>query len=208
MADTEIFDFPENTAPPLTAIVPVVSASVDYKVKLGNLPVSRVRRVGYSTSDTITASVVGTTETDFATNYTIPANLLVAGKVLRVTVGLLFTLSGSPPTIIFKLKIGAVVLYAGTATTTGPTAVTNVGGGACWLIQGTAAAGGSVAVETEVIGVPQFLVPYTSSYNTVAQGVNVATNASGLLALAVRFGASTAGNSVTLRQFIVEELNV
>ncbi len=155
-------------------------------------------------SDTLTCSVIGaTTPTLFATTYTIPANTLIANKAFRVTIGSLFTASGSGPTFTLDILLGATVVWTGVANA--PAAATNNTFGGSYLIQGTAAAGASVNVVTSPVG--SSLGVLWGGKGTVNQPVLVATNANKVLAGRLTCSANTAGNSVTLQQLVVESIN-
>ncbi len=152
-------------------------------------------------SDTVTCSTVNTTPTLFATTYTIPANTLIANKSLRVSAG--FTIVGTAAlTYVFKIKLGTVAIFATGAATDPNGTVPN---GATWVIQGTAAAGASVNVDTMKTGNGS-AVPFNSS-DSLAQPVLIATNAQQVLAFELTCSGNTAGQSMTLRQLIVESLN-
>lgn len=158
-------------------------------------------------TDTITCP--NNTATSFATTYTIPANSLVANKILRVTLGFTLLSSGSPPSFGLNLLIGGTTVY--TTLPTAPTA--SVGSrpiAVSFLIQGTAAAGASAAVHTHplpgfVISAGPTVTPFTVS--TVTQPVNLATNGTLVVQPQLFCSANTAGNSMTLQQFVVEKLN-
>lgn len=175
----------------------------------GTIP--RVLKAAADNTDTLTASVISTTETAFTKSFTIPANFLIANKILRVTVGMHLTSDGSPPTSILRIRAGGVsgtILYLGNTAAIAPS-MTNRGFGSAFLIAGTAAPGASVAVLTEIftMGTTFGTAVQAFSANGVAVTQNVATNGSLSLVLTLQYGANTAGNSMTLTHFIVEELN-
>lgn len=150
------------------------------------------------------------TTANFATTYTIPANYLVANKLLRLTMAFNVVATATVPTMGFRLSIGGTSVYAGTpvasSVTTGqPLSIS-------FLIQGSAAASGSAAVythATEPAGAAASgaFSPWSGGASAVVQPVNLATN--GTLAIQPIFfcSAATAGNSMTLQQMIVEALN-
>lgn len=143
--------------------------------------------------------------TTFATTLTIPANTLQANVHLRVTA--LFQLTTGTVTQIYNLLAGATPIY--TSATITPAALTTRSMGMEWIISGTAAPGGSVAVITGTLSSPFQNTTATQigqMANTVAQGVNLATNAPITLSLTVTWGASTAGNTSNLLQFIMEQI--
>lgn len=156
-----------------------------------------------SSSDTLSCTTINTTPTLFATTYTIPASTLIANKVLHAYFAVTVVGSGSI-TMRFKAKLGTVAIFDSGAVT--PAAATRLSGG-IFQIQGTAAAGASVNVDTAEVGVGANMGPFGSGTDTLTQPVAIATNASQVLGLELTCSANTAGNSVTLRQLVVEVLN-
>jgi hypothetical protein len=154
-------------------------------------------------SDTVTASVVSTTETDFATVFSLPANLFNANTVIAVYPVFEYTSSATPPTLTVRGKLGATVVRS--TITIAPAANQTARGIADgYLMQGTAAPGASVNVETGLIGF--HLYSNANLGNNTAQPVAVATNGALVVTISAQWGANTAGNSITLRQLIVEQL--
>jgi hypothetical protein len=172
-------------------------------------PTATIARVLFSAfSSTDTVSCPSNVTTAFATSYTLPANALTANKLLRVTIGAALTSSASPPSMAFKLYIGGTQVYA--ATPGSPNAsLAGVTGGTTFLIQGTAAVGASVGVYTSPLSYAAEVSNHGTPFNagTIAQPVNLATN--GALVIQPEFfcSASTAGNSLTLNQMVVEAIN-
>lgn len=166
-------------------------------------------RPQFSSSDTITASLAGTTETNFSTNCSIPANFFRANKAIRVVAMFSITTSGSAPTITLRLKLGSAVLYSSAAGCCDTPSLTNRGMGGEWYLQGTGAPGASVGIETGHVGT---YATAPSSFGTLlgngtAQPVNVATNTAQTLQISVQYSSNTAGNSITLLQLVIEEIN-
>lgn len=164
---------------------------------------------GADASTGLVAATINVTETAFATTYTIPANYLIANKVLHATWVMDETTSGTPVTQRARIRLGGVsgtIVFDSTAVTPSINLAGRVGVFEAYIV-GTAAAGASVNVETGTGGC--CLSPTTpfNIYNTVAQPVLVATNASQVLTLTMQFSGNTAGNTVKLRSMIVEELN-
>ena len=162
-------------------------------------------------TDSLVCSTIGaTTETAFAKTYTISANYLTANRLLRITYVYAMATSGTPPSLRTRVRLGGVagtIVY--TSTNIAPSVSLTTEGGATFMIQGTAAAGASVNVETGcascAAGLGTSGVPFTG--NNTAQPVAVATNASQVLTLTFECSAATAGNSMNMRQMIVEGLN-
>lgn len=172
----------------------------------GLLP--RVVSLSHNSSDTLTASVITTTETAFAQKFTVPANFWVSNKTLRVSGVTQFTTGAVPPTITYRVRVGGVagtIVWSFAAQT--PIAnITNGGAGLCVLICGTAAPGASVSL---IAGIP--LSPSHSvgvPVNTTAQPVaGIATTGALDVVVTVQFsGAGTGVTTETLLMFMVEEL--
>lgn len=167
---------------------------------------SLLKSVAFSTTDTLTAATIDTVETAFATTYTIPANYFVANRVLKATFVWQATTSGGAPTQRLRVKLGSTEMYDSTAVTV-TNGQTTRGQVSVLYLQGTAAAGASVSVEAGWSPCGATPVMHCVAGNTIAQGVAVATNAQQILSATLQFSANTAGNTVTLRQLIVESLN-
>jgi len=146
----------------------------------------------------------GTTETNFASNWSMPANFLVANKAVQVCGIFEYTTSGSAPTLLLRFKAGSANLYAMAAGVAPSNSVTR-GFGLCVGLQGTAAPGASVSTETGLLGA-HFTIG-NNAINSIAQPVALATNGALTLQFSAQWGTATSGNTVRLRQFIVTELN-
>lgn len=164
-----------------------------------------------SVGNTDTVACPNNTTGNFATTYTIPANYLVANKILRLTVSFAITSSASPPNVGYRMTIGGTTVFTGTAVV--PTI--NMTGSpvtAQFYIQGSAAAAASAAVYTAVT--PGFQISGTAYGPWVAVGVgvnnqpvNLATNGTMVIQPQLFCSTNTAGNSLKLQQMIVEALN-
>jgi hypothetical protein len=148
----------------------------------------------------------GTTETNFGMNFSVPANFLIANKLLRVTMSYEWTTTSSPPSFRLRMKLNTTNVYDNSALALAGS-MTSRGAGAAFLIQGTAAPGASVNVETAITSIGSRIIGLTTEGNTIAQPVAIATNAAQTLQFSLQLGTATAGNFVRLRQLIVEELN-
>lgn len=160
-----------------------------------------------STSDELQSTVVGAGTGTFATGYTIPANTLAVGVVLRVTLLYITTVATTPVTMIFLTNVGGVNVY--TSATITPTTQSNKSFGIQLWITATAAPSASSAVEIDTMHTPFVATAATSTVglaNGVAQTVNLATNGTLAIQNQLTFGANSATNNVWLRQMIVEQL--
>jgi hypothetical protein len=165
----------------------------------GGLSVVRTLSAQYANADQMAA----TTTTDdqiFATTFTLPADYLIAGKVLRVTFGL-NGVSTASPTQILRLSVGGANIMSSTAVA--PTSGTFYTG-LQFLITGTEAASASSAVDFECVH--HYLSTASASRWTGGGLANCATNGTLTIGLVVKWSANTAGNTLNLRQMIVEAL--
>jgi len=147
----------------------------------------------------------GTTETNFASNWSMPANFLFTNKAIQVCATVELTTTASPPTLTLRFKAGSTVLAAQPAQTTGAN-MTNRGLTFCLMLQGTEAAGASVSVEAGVLGWGTH--NQTLFLNNIDQPVaGIATNGALTIQVSAQWGTATTGNTAQLHQFYVMELN-
>lgn len=146
-----------------------------------------------------------TTETAFASTYTIPANTLEVGDIIRIKLWGVYSNTLTPPTVIGKVKIGSTV-FATTGTITGGAAASNAGwsGEESIVVQSIGSSG--------VVDAQAFLEFATAA--TAALTINVPnastltldTTADQAITVTVQWGTASASNTITLRQMIVEIL--
>jgi hypothetical protein len=146
----------------------------------------------------------GVAETNFASNWSMPANFLFTNKALRVCGVFEATSSGTAPTLTIRFKAGTTVLVAPVAGAV-TNNMTNWGQTRCFILQGTAAAGTSVSVEA---GLDGYYARWGSNeVNTIDQPVaGIATNGALTIQISAQWGTATTGNTVQLHQFYVLEL--
>lgn len=146
-----------------------------------------------------------TAETDFASNWSMPANYCVAGRTIRWTAQGTYSTTGTP-TLTLRLKAGTTNLAVSPAITTG-NGVTDRE----WRLEGqticNAAPTGTSATETQ--GIVDLFTSSTAA--TPAEMVNttttnLATNGALTLQVSGQWSAASSSNTVTLRQFIVEAI--
>lgn len=175
----------------------------------GSVP--RVLSVQQSTSDTILNTTTNATVSPgaiYATQYSIPANLLRTNKLLRVSAVFLLSSPASSTTVQFRVRLGSTAVYVGgtgTASSLTALSVTFV-----WYLWGTAAPGASVSVGCAgVHGAVAGTGTIGAMPNTVGPEVAaIATNGALALSLAILYGANTPTvHSYSLRMLMVEELN-
>lgn len=149
-----------------------------------------------------------TVETNFASNFSVPANTLTVGKVLRVTArGVYGTDLTSGATINLRLKLGSTVIGLTGAVT--PTInLTNRGWEAQFTIT-VITTGGSGSVEGQgftKLATGAAAGQIVDMENTAV--VTVDTTAAQTLQISAQWGAGvTANDTITLRQLIVEVLD-
>jgi len=163
----------------------------------------------FSSADIVTAATAFAGSgniSPFASAASIAANTIKATTLLRVTLaGSITTSATTPPVLTIVVKLGGITVWTGN---TGLVPNVSEGGypfGFSLLIRGTAAPSGSSNVMTSIFpggGTAGIYQPHTSSsYNPVTSQV---TNGSLSLQPYVYASANTAGNSITLNQFVVE----
>jgi hypothetical protein len=173
------------------------------------LPPERIRLLSAQYDNTAALSANSGTQT-FGLTYTVPANTIQTGVVLRVSLGMQLSSSASTlPNVSFTVRLGGTNIV--TQTANAPTAsLTTRGFGLVLLIAGTAAPGGSVAVSTEFLGTHTWegnIAGVAGGMNLTAQPVSaIATNGSLLIDVQYTTTNSTGGNSAALRQMIVEQI--
>ena len=161
----------------------------------------------FSTTDQL-AAATGTSQQSFATTYTLPANLFIASRVIRLTFVFGLTTSGSPATTRFRLYLGGAtgtVVYDSTAFTPGANLTGRSATFTC-VVTGTAAAGASVPIITGCLGVGNPTTPWTIA-NTIAPNQSIATNAAQAITATMTYGSTTSGNTSNLWTMLVEQLN-
>jgi hypothetical protein len=165
--------------------------------QLGTIP--KVIAVGVGT-ESKTNSV--TTDQDFTSFYTFPANSIFTNKVYRVTVLFEFVMGTSSAGVNVYAKMGStkVLEFSSQNLSDSLTRSTALQ----FLIVGRAAAGAAAATSTAPVNAFYGNVNAMSSIN---QPVNLATN--GTLALSMGVTWSATGSTETLEQqaYIIEELN-
>lgn len=160
----------------------------------------------YSTTDSLTAATISTTETVFATSYTFPANYIDASKTFRITVMVNVLGTATIPTSILRMRFRKagptdVNLYQSTALAY---QAGTLGYGGHFFIQGTAAAGASVNIMAGVVG-DNINGPFGRNVlNTLPVAIDTASAQT--LQFTQQFSSNSAGNTVTLAQLIIEEL--
>jgi len=149
-----------------------------------------------------------TTPTAFASSYTIPANSLAVGSVIRVKIYGIYSTALVAPTITAALKIGSVTVL----TTGAITAIAGETNGGWWAeaLLTVTAIGASGAMECQ--GYAEFSTAATTglSVNLTNTAVVGSIDTTGSLAMTVNvtWGTASASNTITLREMAVEIMTV
>lgn len=145
-----------------------------------------------------------TSETNFASNYSIPANDCQPGRVFRVTAQGLYSTAGTAPTLNMRVKFGTTVLVASGTNTTSASAVSRE-----WRLEFQL-----TCISTGVSGSVEAGGTFTRFSSTVASvlwelrnaaTVTVDTTATQTLQISAQWSAASASNTITMRQLIIEE---
>lgn len=173
----------------------VVSDGTNYSRIFGNAAV--IAKLG--ASDTLTCSTIGTTETAFATTFTIPDNFYNAGRAIEIFVLLDATASGAGPLYTTRMKFGATTIYSNAQA--GASAAATIHDGLNYVSQGTATPGASVNVQTDLTAYAgDSLTSHAGGANSITQPVALATNGTLAVTFTLQCSAATAGNNVSLKQ--------
>ena len=160
-----------------------------------------------ATGDTLTCAGMGAgNPTAFATTYTIPANYLIANKMIRLGLGFMST-TQTTPSMTSYIKLGSTIVWQSVAAASA--SQTSAGWGAAFIIQAIDAPGAAANVMTHSYG-PSGSGgggAYFTGRNTLAQPVAVATNGTLAITAVLNCSTNTAGNTYALHQFVVETLN-
>jgi hypothetical protein len=168
-------------------------------------PTSQVLSIGAVGSVNNSASGSGTPINQTPT-YTLAGNTLTTGMCLRVTAGFLLTTGSAPSGISFRLLSGSTDICAPLGGITPPANRTGWMCNLVYYLQAAATPGASVGVYTSVV-TSQSTVNGNSAYNTIAQPINLATNANMDLKISTMWdSAGTGTNTVQLINFVVEKL--
>jgi hypothetical protein len=149
-----------------------------------------------------------------ASKFTLPANYFdAAGKAIRITAGgRVSTVSATPGTLTFDIRLGSVVVFNGGASGTVVTSASNL----TWLLEAVLTCrsiGSSTSATILGIGkltsavlsatVPIMLLPTSSP----AAGTGFDSTAASVLDLFATWSVNNASNSIRCDMFQVELLN-
>lgn len=135
----------------------------------------------------------------FTSSYTIPANSLTVGAVIRVRCWGVYSTSVIAPMITLKLKLGSITMVSSGAIS-GVASVTNAGwwGLADLTVQSLGSTG---SIEAQGYGVLSTAATTGLSVNaTNTAPVTIDTTVDEMVTVTVQWSASSASNSITLRE--------
>lgn len=163
----------------------------------------------YAMTTTPAAVANTTTGTAFAKTFSIPANYLRVGSLIRIRAAGVYSTTGTP-TLDIQLRVGGTskwVLQTGTITTPSGAALWN------WVAEGFAtvraigaggtffADGGSAILAAATSGT--WAAPVVAP-NTRSGGISVATNGALTADVLVQWGTASPSNTITMENFTVE----
>lgn len=179
-----------------------------------------VENVGWAGTDgaSLTNSTAQTSLLPGSAKFTLPANFFdKVGKSLRITAtGRISTVTATPGTLLFELKLGAVVAASGGALSLNVSAQTNDTFVLEWLLTARAIGSGTSANLIHVgkitsrallAGVANTAVSECMPDTAPAVGTGFDSTSSQVVDLMGTWSVASASNSITLHQFILEVLN-
>jgi hypothetical protein len=152
-----------------------------------------------TTETTLRGSGVGT--------VTLPANFLVAGKVIRLTARGLLSTHATPGTLNIKVKLGSVIVLATGAQTPTGTLSDTFWEVECIITCRTTGASGSVMSQSEFYHDTALVGQPTSWAMVNTSAVTVDTTASAAIDLTATWNTADAANIIKCTDFVVEVLN-
>ncbi len=170
--------------------------------------IPRVLSAQFSSTDSLTCSVIGTTETAFATAFAIPANFFKANKVMRVSAAVEMTTPASQSAITWHLRVqkaGPTNVNLFSASSFPSASLSSVTAAIVGFVQGTGAPGATATLEMSGFAGSTNSHP-VGEKNSITQPVTVDTTVAQTLQFTLTCTVSDATN-LKLRQLIVEELN-
>ena len=177
--------------------------SRDYADAAGDAKV--IAKKLYASVAASTAVSNTTTETEFDTNYTLPANILKVGSLLRIRYQGIQTAQNSTNTLALKLYLGGTAGTALQAIAAATGAANNVFAGEFYLVVRTVGASGTF------VGWGAYTAtPAASGTATMVVGIKastaVDTTATQKVSVAATWSAASASNSVRLDYLGIELL--
>lgn len=171
-------------------------------------PVSATMFTGSSVNISVDASTVGTTETTLlgtlVGSQSLEGGLLRVGRSIRITAVGFMSTSVSPATFRIRLKKGTTAILD-TQAFTPVASITTLGFSMMGIVNIK-----SVGVSGSSIGngLFQYITPTSiSAVSSMGAAPTLDTTTTQNLDLTIQFGASTAGNNITVQNVLLEILN-
>jgi hypothetical protein len=145
-----------------------------------------------------------TTEALFDTQFSIPANTLVAGSVIKVRYQGIATSTNSTDTLLIKLYIGGLsgtALLTGTAT---DVANNNIFAGECTIVIRTAGASGTLVAVGTHTDVPAASGTASHAITEITASTTIDTTAAQVIGVGADWSVASASNSARLDIMVVE----
>lgn len=138
---------------------------------------------------------------------TLPANFLVAGKVIRISGGGVFSTLITPGTLTVKVKLGSVVVASVAITNLLASAANNAFQFAGTMVCRTAGVSGTVMADGQADYDSGTLVRGFAALNNAGATSTVDTTGALLVDVTVTWGTSNAANTLTTTNCCIEVLN-
>ena len=152
-------------------------------------------------SNTVTNT---TTETDFNTTYSLPANALTVGKCVRIRcTGKFAQLSG---TLTLKFYIGANVHLTTNALTLTPSSTEFWHYEGTFIVRSVGAGGTLLGQGISIMGTNRSQIAHSDASGS-GSATTIDTTASATVKCSAQFGTANAANSITLQNITIEVLD-
>lgn len=166
--------------------------------------INNVQKLHYVNTAASTAISATSSETAFDTSYTIPANSLRAGSVIKVRYQGIATATNSTDTLTIKLYIGGI---AGTAVLTGTAtdvANNNIFAGEAMIVIRTIGSSGTLVAVGTHTDVPAASGTATHGICEITASTAINTTTSKAVVASATWSSTNAGNSCRMDIFSVE----
>lgn len=166
--------------------------------------INNVLKLHYVNTAASTAISATSSETAFDTSYTIPANSLRAGSVIKVRYQGIATATNSTDTLTIKLYIGGI---AGTAVLTGTAtdvANNNIFAGEAMIVIRTIGSSGTLVAVGTHTDVPAASGTATHGICEITASTAIDTTTSKAVVASATWSSTNAGNSCRMDIFSVE----
>lgn len=155
------------------------------------------------TNTSAATSIIGTG----VGSITLPANFLVAGKTLRISIGGVFSTLLTPGNLTIVVKLGSTTIASSTISNILASASNNAFQGAGTITCRSAGASGSVSMNGNVNYDTGVLTRGFAALNNSGSTVTLDTTASQTLDITVQWATASASNSIKATTATVEILD-